>query len=38
VLIGLVYIQRIAGKRPLFLISIASMGIIDLALSIAMAF
>lgn len=38
VLIGLVYIQQIAGKRPLFLISIASLAILNLALSVAMAY
>lgn len=38
IIIGLVYIQKIAGKRPLFLISIALLSVLNIALAIAMMY
>lgn len=36
IVFGLVFVQKIAGKRPLFLISITVLSILDIALAVAM--
>lgn len=38
IVIGLVYIQKIIGKRPLFLFSITTLSILNIAVAIAMIF
>lgn len=36
IIIGIVWVQKYIGKRPLFLFSISSLAIMDLALAVAM--
>jgi MFS family permease len=38
IIICIVYIQKIAGKRPLFLISITCLSLLDIALAVAMIY
>lgn len=38
VIIGLVYIQKRVGKRPLFLFSVSTLSLVNMALGIAMLY